>query len=770
MAGKEFEIAIKILGNLDGSFNNAISGASSKLESLGKIGSTISKSVQIAGQAFSQLASTIGGVAQSSIEVGQGFESAMSSVAATAGASEEDYKKLEAAAMEMGRSTSKTAAESANALEYMALAGWSVDESIKGLPSVLRLSEATGMDLAQCSDLVTDSMSALGVTVDDLSGYLDIAAKANNKSNQTAQQLMEAYLGVGGTMHGLGIPLEDSATALGVLANRGIKGSEAGTALNAVMVNLTTGTGQAGKMMESLGISAFDSQGNFKGLKATLEELNSALSGCTDEERNAALAAIGGKVHVDALNDLMAGLNTTNEQGVSEWDALNQELQTANGSLEEMARVKLDNLEGDMATFQSACEDCGIKIYKHMQTPLRETYQFATEEMYKLSEALESGGFSGMAEALGEVISDGIMYAAGYAHDAIGVIDTIAGGIFNGLQSNAPKLTSEAAGIVTHLLTTFIDFYGDFWSTGVILITGFMDAMVDNIPVIIERLGDMILDFAGVIQDNLPAIGTSAAWIVLQLVSGIGTALPQLLQAALMIVQGLGDGIIAFATVIFQEGPQIIAEFMAGILSALPGLISQAGTILEALLNGIVAALPVIVSGGVQMVSAIIQGITTYLPGIISTGVTVILNLLQGLLQALPSIIQAGIMLIAGLLQGIGSNLGSVLTGAIQIIVTLAQGLISAVPILISQIPVIFESFISGILSVDWIQLGKDILGAIGEGILAAITGLGDIAKSAWNAIKSAFTGGGAEAGTESAKGIEAAAGFWCIPARPRPR
>ena len=146
--------------------------------------------------------------------------------------------------MEMGRTTSKTATESANALEYMALAGWDVDTSIAALPGVLKMSEASGMDLARCSDLVTDSMSALGIQVGEngegLSNYMDVAAKAQNKSNQTAEQLMEAYLGVGGVMNNLGVPLTESATALGVLANRGIKGSEAGTALNAIMNNLTT--------------------------------------------------------------------------------------------------------------------------------------------------------------------------------------------------------------------------------------------------------------------------------------------------------------------------------------------------------------------------------------------------------------------------------------------------------------------------------------------------------------------------------------------------
>lgn len=150
---------------------------------------------------------------------------------------------------------------------------------------------------------------------------------------------MEAYIGVGGTMKNLGVPITESATALGVMANRGIKGSEAGNALNAIMVNLTSGAGQAGTMMEKLGLSAFDSEGNFKGLKGTLTELNGKLAGMTQEQRNAALAAIGGKQHVDALNDLLQGLNATTADGAIEWDALANELQNADGALEDMDGV-----------------------------------------------------------------------------------------------------------------------------------------------------------------------------------------------------------------------------------------------------------------------------------------------------------------------------------------------------------------------------------------------------------------------------------------------
>lgn len=381
----------------------------------GEMAGTASKGFLVAGAAIAAtvaVAATAGKVMKEvgeySVQVGMEFETAMSDAAATANASTEDFAKMEQAAMEMGKTISKTASESANALEYMALAGWDVDTSISALPSVLKMSEASGMDLGRTSDLVTDSMAALGVSVNELPNYLDVATKAQTKSNQSSEQLMEAYIGVGGTMKNLNVPIEESATALGVLANRGIKGSEAGNALNAVMVNLTTGTGQAGKMMQELGISAFDSQGNFIGLEETLKELNTALQGYSEEEQNAAIAAIGGKQHMDALNDLMAGLNTTNEEGVSEWVALTNELKNCSGSLQAMRDMKLDNLKGDIETLKSATQDAGIKIYKHLNTPLRDFAQFGTQAVYQVSDALESDGFAGASMAAGGAIADGL--------------------------------------------------------------------------------------------------------------------------------------------------------------------------------------------------------------------------------------------------------------------------------------------------------------------------------------------------------------------------
>lgn len=419
MASKEYKLAVRIMGIMDGSLSKSAALTKKQMRDIAKIAAAPGipgpmkqladnekilnapyNAMKKIGKAGAVAMGTISAAAlmagKKAVDVGMDFDKAMSSWKGTAKASEAEFNLAREAAMKYGRETTKTATESANALEYMALAGWSVDDSVKALPSVLKLSEATNLDLARTSDLVTDSMSATGEVIgengENLQRFLDVATMANNKSNQTAEQLMEAWIQTGGVFKGLKVDIEDSATALGVLANRGIKGSEAGTALNAIMINLTTGAGQAGKAMQKLGVSAFEN-GKFKGLKQTLTEVRDKLSGLTEEEQNYYKARIGGKHHIDAFTHLLNGLDAVKD-GKNEWDGLNESLRTANGSLQQMAATKMDNLWGDTKILQSAMQDLGIKVSDAINIPLRDGAKAFTNMIYA------SDGFIGNLEEL----------------------------------------------------------------------------------------------------------------------------------------------------------------------------------------------------------------------------------------------------------------------------------------------------------------------------------------------------------------------------------
>ena len=459
-AGKEYKLAVKIAGSVSSSFNNAMGTAETKMQSLGSIAA---KAAAVAAAAWGAL--KIGQFVGDAVSTYADFDQAMANTAAICGATADDYARLQQAALDMGKATTKTATESAEALGYMSLAGWDVNESIAGLEPILRLSEATQMDLATCSDLVTDSLSALGLQVDDLGEYLDVAAMANNKSNQTAQMLMEAYIAVGGTMKNLNVPIQESAAALGVLANRGIKGSEAGTALNAVINNLTTGTGKAGKMMDQLGISAFDSNGKFIGLAETLRVVDEATKGMTEEQRNAALAALGGKEHIDALNDLISGLNTTTADGRSEWEALTDDLYNADGALSTMAATVTDTLQGAISIFGSAMDDMKIRLAQTFAPAAKDAINAVSAVIPSITDRIAAAGNAFVEYALpkAEAFAQNCVPAlekVGGAFAAVGAVIVDHKGLFDSLGSLAIttiNLIAEGIQRATPFVTALVD-------------------------------------------------------------------------------------------------------------------------------------------------------------------------------------------------------------------------------------------------------------------------------------------------------------------------
>lgn len=459
-AGKEYKLAVKIAGSVSSSFNNAMGTAETKMQSLGSIAA---KAAAVAAAAWGAL--KIGQFVGDAVSTYADFDQAMANTAAICGATADDYARLQQAALDMGKATTKTATESAEALGYMSLAGWDVNESIAGLEPILRLSEATQMDLATCSDLVTDSLSALGLQVNDLGEYLDVAAMANNKSSQTAQMLMEAYIAVGGTMKNLNVPIQESAAALGVLANRGIKGSEAGTALNAVINNLTTGTGQAGKMMDKLGISAFDSNGKFIGLAETIRVVDEATKDMTEEQRNAALAALGGKEHIDALNDLISGLNTTTADGRSEWEALTDDLYNADGALSTMAATVTDTLQGAISTFGNAMDDMKIRLAQTFAPAAKEAINAVSAVIPSITDRIAAAGNAFVEYALPKVEAFAqncvpALEKVGGAFAAVGAVIVDHKDLFDSLGSLAItiiNLIAEGIQRATPFVTALVD-------------------------------------------------------------------------------------------------------------------------------------------------------------------------------------------------------------------------------------------------------------------------------------------------------------------------
>lgn len=356
------------------------------------------------------------------LKTGMDFEKSMSNVQAVSGATGQELEVLEDAAREMGSQTTKSASQAADGLSYMALAGWETQEMLEGLEPILRLSEAANIDLGRASDLVTDSMSSLRLEVSDLPQYLDAISEASRNSNTTIDQLMEAFLVAGGNLAQFNVPLDESIGLLGLMANRGFKGTEAGRALNAIMVNLTSGLGRAGEAMEELNIQAFDSDGNFIGLAETIQLVKDRTAEMNEEQQAQYISMIAGKEHLKTFQGLLDGVDR-------EYGKLKESVADSNGALNEMAETMQDNAAGSVTRLKSAFEELSIQFSEHVLPAFTDIVEGTTDlvewfgELDKSTQLniIKAGAF---AAALGP-----IAVVAGSATTAIGGILRVGGSL-----------------------------------------------------------------------------------------------------------------------------------------------------------------------------------------------------------------------------------------------------------------------------------------------------------------------------------------------------
>lgn len=377
---KKYEKQLSEVSKEHRTFGETMENASKKLKEGGEKAIDIGKGLSL------KLTAPIVGLSIASSKLGIDFEKAMSEVAAASGASAEELEALEKSARDAGATTNKSARDAADALKFMALAGWDVETSQKALMPMLKLSSAANMDLGRTAGLVTDTMSALGLEIGDMDGYLDILAQTSRNSNTDVDQLGEAFLTVGGRLKLLKAPLDESSTALGILANNGIKGSEAGRGLNAILTNLTAPTGRAEKALKELGVSAFDSAGEFIGIEKTLEKVESATKDMTLEQKNMYYSMIAGKEHGKTFNALLDSLG-------GGFTDLKGKVSGADGALNDMYDTATDNTAGAIDNLKSALEELSLKIFDSLQPTIEklvEIVQGLTDWFNNLSPGMQN--------------------------------------------------------------------------------------------------------------------------------------------------------------------------------------------------------------------------------------------------------------------------------------------------------------------------------------------------------------------------------------------
>lgn len=298
------------------------------------------------------------------IEVGRTFDSSMSQVGAVSGASGEDLDALREKAKEMGSTTKFTASEAAEAFNYMAMAGWKTEDMLDGINGILNLAAASGSDLGTTSDIVTDALTAMGYSAKDAGRLADVMAAASSNANTNVEMMGQTFQYAAPIVGAMGYSMEDTAEQIGLMANAGIKGEKAGTALRSILSRLAAPPKEAADAMDALGISLTDSEGNMKSLDEVMADLRGAFDGLSETQRTQYAKQIAGQ---EAMSGLLAIVNAA----PADVDKLSDAITNCDGAAEDMANTMLDNLGGDMTLLSSKMEGVQLAIYEKFEPALR---------------------------------------------------------------------------------------------------------------------------------------------------------------------------------------------------------------------------------------------------------------------------------------------------------------------------------------------------------------------------------------------------------------
>ena len=395
------------------------------------------------------VATTLGAGATAAATVGSSFEAAMSKVSAISGASGKDLQSLTDKAKEMGAKTKFSASESAEALQYMAMAGWNTKSMLNGIDGIMSLAAADGLDLATTSDIVTDAITAFGLKASDSTHFADVLAKTSSSANTNVSMLGESFKYVAPLAGAMNYSVEDVSVALGLMANASVKGSMAGTSLKTALSNLASPTKEMQKVMDKYKISMTDANGEALPLIDVIKELRTKFSGLSETEQTAAASTLFGK---EAMSGMLAIINASDK----DFNTLVKNIDNADGSAKAMAETMQNNLQGQITILKSGLEGLGIEIYESMSEPLTDAAKEAQNYVSKLTEAFTNGGLSGMIKEAGSIFGELAVKAAEAAPKMIDAAIKFMQSFVNGIADNSAKLAKSAVNIIKTLVSGII--------------------------------------------------------------------------------------------------------------------------------------------------------------------------------------------------------------------------------------------------------------------------------------------------------------------------
>ena len=410
------------------------SGIEKGLSKLGKVASTGLKAATVA---ISGTSVALGGVATAAVKTGSDFEKQMSRVQAISGATGEDFEKLRDQAIQLGADTSFSASSAAEGMENLAAAGFEVNEITEAMPGLLALAAASGEDLAVSSDIAASAIRGFGLDAEDAAHVADVLAANANKTNSSVSETGEALKYIAPLAQAAGIEFEETAAAIGIMANAGIQGSQAGTTLRAALSRLSKPTSDMQEVMDELGISFYDSEGKMKSLSEQVGMLQKATEGMTDEQRNNYLVTLYGQ---EALSGMLALINA----GEGSLQELTAAYENSDGAAQAAADTMQDNLAGAMEQLGGSAETLGIVFYDSVSDNLKAAAESATDSVNEITEAFQDGGLDAAIEAAGDEFADLAVEVADHAPEMVDAAVDFVDSFGKGIKKNKKKLIKAA--------------------------------------------------------------------------------------------------------------------------------------------------------------------------------------------------------------------------------------------------------------------------------------------------------------------------------------
>lgn len=665
------------------------------------ISNALSKAFKGFSVAIASVGTALGGLGLAVAKVGKDFEAQMSKVEAISGSTAEEMERLEAKAKELGATTQFSATEAGQALEYMALAGFKTEDMLDSLPGVMDLAAASGEDLALVSSILTGGLSAFGLSAKEAGRFADVLASASSNSNTNVAMLGESFKYVAPLAGALGFSIEDTATALGLMANANIQASQAGTSLRAILSNLTSTSKPVVAVLNELGVTTTTVSGEVLPLNNILQQLRESFSGLSEAQQAQYAKTLAG---ADGMSGLLAIVNASE----ADFNKLSGAINNSAGTAGEMAKIMNDNLAGAIKNLESALEGIALSIYEGLQTPLKDITNYLTEMVQQLQEAFNQGGLTGLVNSLGDVLSDMLLKLAEKAPQILQIGIDLISSFLKGINSNAGALGESVSEIITILIQGFFDLFPQIIETGAKLLLSFLQGISENLPSLIDNAIEMIETFVNIIIDNFPLIIDVGKRILDQLVTSLSNKenLDKLINSAILLIQTLVIGLIDF----------------------LPELIFAVGRILIAITSTLLSPenLKKMKDAGKEIIKGLINGIKS----MFSNTIKVLKDFCRGIVDNVKAFFkikspsrlfrdEIGSMLVKGMIVGVEkeeNNLVNALTNPYDVASkelnaknnTFSQSIISSIHESVNE---------SKKISNNFEEVGKNIVNSLSEGI-----------------------------------------------------